>query len=171
MTLHRTFHRTVHRLGSALAALGVAATVIVGVAAPAQAATVGCTVRSTVDYAPNLSLSTSTKHVIGSGSLTGCANGIDATFRLNGDGPANCLGHYFKLYLDIFWANGEYSFAELNAPALLQIGIYSGKVLDHTHKGSKVVILSLPGSAFMRDCLAPGGVHVVDSAGAFVLRG
>lgn len=161
---------TLHRIGSALAALGVAATVMFGVATPAQAATVGCNIQSAVDYSPNLSLSTSTKHVIGTGTLTGCAGGVDATFRLNGDGPANCLGHHFKLYLDIFWANGDYSFAELNAPALLQIGIYSGKVLDYAHKGSTVMILSLPGSAFMRDCLAPGGVHVVSFTGAFMLR-
>jgi hypothetical protein len=160
-----------HRIGSSLAALGLAAVATLGLATPARAesATLGCVIQSTVDYAPNLSSTTSTKHVIGTGTLTNCTGGVDATFRLNGDGPANCFGHSFMLYLDIFWANGEYSFAELYAPALLQIGVYAGKVLDYAHKDSKVGIAAVPGGPFLLNCLRPGGVHVVSSVGLFGL--
>jgi hypothetical protein len=157
------------RIGSALASACLAAAATLAVAAPAHAETVGCALQSTVDFAPNLSMTTSVKHVIGSGTLTGCAGGVDATFRLNGDGPANCLGHSFKLYLDIFWANGDYSFVELSGAALLQIGVHVGEVLDYAYKGSNVGIVSVPDVGFLLNCLRPGGVHTVNFVGAFGL--
>jgi hypothetical protein len=69
--------------------------------------------------------------------------------------------------LDIFWTDGGYSFVELSAPALLEIGVFSGTVLDYAHKGETVSILSAPGDLFLLQCLSLGGVHTVTLVGLF----
>ncbi|HCT79035.1 MAG TPA: hypothetical protein DGT23_21230 [Micromonosporaceae bacterium] len=164
----------VSRIGSAFAALCLAGVAGLTIASPAQAASGsnprGCTFEATLDFAPNLSLSTSTKHVIGSGRLTHCAdlNGtpnLGGDFRIVGDGPANCMGQRFTLYQEIYWNDGGYSIIELTAPSLLGIGIHSGVVLDHAFAGSHVDVVSVPNPGFLLQCLSLGGVHRVSFAG------
>jgi hypothetical protein len=152
------------------------AAVTVGATGPASAAMAAvpqpaaCTYEVVLDFAPYLSTVTTSRHVIGSGKLSGCAGlpnafGDEATFRVVGDGPANCLGQKFHLYQEIYWDNGEYSLVELKTVGLLGIGLHAGSVIDYGYTGSKTQITSLPQAGFLGSCLAQGGVHQLRFSG------